>query len=47
MGICFTCSCQKRSGTVRNRLTGLVSSEPDELIRLCVSDPLSDVAIDL
>lgn len=46
-GICLSCCCRKRIGTVRNLLTGVVSSEPDEDIRLCVSTPLSDVTLDL
>jgi stearoyl-CoA 9-desaturase NADPH oxidoreductase len=47
MGICHTCTCRKRSGTVRNELTGETSSEADEEIRLCISTPLSDVTLDL
>lgn len=46
-GICFSCTCRKRSGMVRNVSTGATSSEPDEDIRLCVSVPLSDVTLDL
>jgi ferredoxin-NADP reductase len=46
-GICFTCACRKRSGVVRDLATGVVSSEPEEQIRLCVSEPLSDVTLDL
>jgi len=47
MGICHTCSCRKRSGTVKNLLTGEVSAAPDVEIQLCVSAPLSDLVIDL
>jgi stearoyl-CoA 9-desaturase NADPH oxidoreductase len=47
IGICQTCRCRKRSGTVRNLLTGQTSSEPDEDIRLCVSAPLSDLELAL
>ena len=47
MGICHTCTCRKLSGTVKNLLTGEVSSAPDEEIQLCVSAPLSDLVIDL
>jgi ferredoxin-NADP reductase len=47
MGICNTCSCRKRSGTVRNVITGECSSAGDEQIRVCVSVPLGDVALDL
>ncbi len=44
-GICRTCQCLKRSGTVTNLLTGQVSSPGEELIQLCISTPQS--AIDL
>lgn len=46
-GICFSCACRKRSGTVRNLSSGALSSEPDEEIRLCISTPMSDVTLDL
>jgi stearoyl-CoA 9-desaturase NADPH oxidoreductase len=47
MGICNTCSCRKRSGVVRNVLTGEISSARDEQIRICVSVPVGDVALHL
>lgn len=47
MGICNTCSCRKRSGTVRNLITGEYSGAGDEQIRICVSVPMGDVALDL
>jgi ferredoxin-NADP reductase len=47
MGICHTCTCRKLSGSVKNLLTGQVSTTPDEEIQLCVSAPLSDLVIDL
>ncbi len=47
MGICFSCVCKKESGSVHNLLTGETSSEPGEMIRLCVSQPVSDVTLDL
>jgi ferredoxin-NADP reductase len=47
MGICHTCRCRKRTGTVRNLLTGVLSSEPDEEIQICVSVPRSDVELHL
>jgi len=47
MGICHTCTCRKLTGTVRNTLTGEISSRDDEPIQLCVSAPLSDVSLDL
>jgi len=47
MGICQTCKCRKRSGTVQNVLTGEVSAEPDEDIQLCISVPRSNVEIEV
>jgi stearoyl-CoA 9-desaturase NADPH oxidoreductase len=47
MGICNTCSCRKRSGRVRNLISGEISSARDEQIRICVSVPLGDVELDL
>ena len=47
MGICHTCKCKKLSGVVRNELTGMLSTEPDEEIQLCMSTPRSDVILEL
>jgi ferredoxin-NADP reductase len=47
MGICNTCSCRKTAGTVRNVITGAISTARDEQIRICVSVPVGDVALDL
>lgn len=47
MGICRSCTCVKRAGTVRNALTGAISSAPDEPIQLCVSTPCTDVELSL
>jgi ferredoxin-NADP reductase len=47
MGICNTCSCRKTAGTVRNVITGELSTARDEHIRICVSVPVGDVALDL
>ncbi len=47
MGICFSCTAVKRDGTVRNVLTGEESSAPDEEIRVCVSAPVGDCAVEL
>ncbi len=47
MGICFSCTSRKAEGTVRNVLTGETSSLPDEDIRICVSAPVGDCAVDL
>jgi ferredoxin-NADP reductase len=46
-GICHTCTCRKRAGTVRNLATGEVSSGEDEDIQICVSAPVGDVVIEL
>jgi ferredoxin-NADP reductase len=47
MGICNTCATHKAQGTVRNVITGAISSACDEQIRLCVCVPVGDVALDL
>jgi stearoyl-CoA 9-desaturase NADPH oxidoreductase len=47
MGICQTCRSRKRTGAVQDVLTGAVSSEPDEEIRLCVSVARSDLDLAL
>lgn len=46
-GICRTCQCTKRSGTVLNQLTGIVSGPGEELIQLCISTPQSAVEVAL
>jgi ferredoxin-NADP reductase len=47
MGICNTCSCRKTAGTVRNVVTGEISTAREEQIRICVSVPVGDVELDL
>jgi stearoyl-CoA 9-desaturase NADPH oxidoreductase len=47
MGICHTCTCRKKAGTVRNLVSGEVSSADDEDIQICVSVPVGDVELDL
>lgn len=47
IGICHTCQCRKVSGQVENLLTGAISSEPHEMIQLCVSRAGSDLVIEL
>jgi len=47
MGICNTCVCRKASGVVEDIVTGAVSSEPDEDIRLCVSRARTDIELAL
>ncbi|CAN5142216.1 NADPH oxidoreductase [soil metagenome] len=46
-GICRTCQCQKRSGTVINLLTGQASGPGEELIQLCISTPQSALELAL
>lgn len=45
IGICRSCQCTKRSGTVENLQTGELSSTPNEAIRLCISVARSDVTL--
>ena len=47
MGICFSCTSRKTEGTVRNVLTGVESSLPDEDIQICVNAPVGDCVVDL
>ena len=47
IGICNTCQCLKRSGAVQNLRTGEITDSPNELIRLCVSAPLSPLTLSL
>jgi ferredoxin-NADP reductase len=47
MGICHSCRCRKLRGTVEDSVTGVVSSEPDQEIRLCVSLARSDLELAL
>jgi ferredoxin-NADP reductase len=47
MGICHTCTRRKTAGTVRNLVTGVVSTAPDEDVQICVSVPVGDVDLSL
>jgi len=47
MGICHSCTCRKTGGTVRNLITGAISTAESEDIQICVSVPVGDVDIDL
>ncbi len=47
MGICFSCTRTKTQGAVRNLLNGAVSTDACEDIRICITAPVGDVAIDL
>jgi ferredoxin-NADP reductase/ferredoxin len=47
MGVCHGCSCTKAAGIVKNVLTGVISEEEHEEIQICISVPLSDVALEI
>ena len=47
MGICHTCTRRKTAGTVRNLITGAVSTARDEDVQICVSVPVGDVDLSL
>lgn len=47
MGICSMCTCRKQSGAVKNLQTGEISTESDEDIRICISQPVGSVTLDL
>jgi ferredoxin-NADP reductase len=47
MGICHTCTRRKTAGTVRNLVTGAVSTAADEDVQICVSVPVGDVDLSL
>jgi ferredoxin-NADP reductase len=47
MGICRTCRCRKVEGPVRDLSTGAVDDAPGSDIRLCVTEPVGPVTLDL
>jgi ferredoxin-NADP reductase len=47
IGVCHQCICQKQSGQVRNIKTGKLSDQGPEEIQLCISQPHSNVVLDL
>lgn len=47
MGICHTCTRSLTCGTVRDAVTGELTTDADVEIRICVSVPVGDVEIDL
>ena len=47
IGICRTCRCRMTSGTVENLRTGKLTSEPGQLIQLCISAARSDLRLEL
>jgi ferredoxin-NADP reductase len=47
MGVCHQCQCMKRNGVVRDTRNGQLSPPGEQLIRLCVSQPLSELELEL
>ena len=47
MGICNTCSCTKVQGAVRNVLTDEIDAQSNTQIKLCISQAISPVVINL
>lgn len=47
MGVCNTCVCTKVSGAVKNQQTGEINDQNNVQIKLCVSEAVSPVEIDL
>ncbi len=47
MGICRMCTARKTAGSVRNVLSGEISSRADEDIQICISRPVGDVELAL
>lgn len=47
MGICHGCTRTKTSGAVKNINTGMVSSDENEEIQICVTVPCGDVVVDI
>ena len=47
MGVCNTCTCEKREGVVRNVLNGDLTAEPSTAIKLCVNRASTDLILEL
>lgn len=47
MGVCNTCAVKKLSGAVRHVVSGEVSANTDETIKVCVNVPVGDVSVAL
>lgn len=47
IGVCHQCHCTKKSGLVKNLLTGDVSDSGEQIIQLCISQPLSDLEMSI
>jgi ferredoxin len=47
MGVCHQCQCVKRSGIVRDTRSGQLSAPGEQLIQLCVSQPMGELELEL
>lgn len=47
MGVCNTCATRKNHGAVRHVISGEVSANTDETIKICVNVPVGDVNVAL
>ncbi len=47
MGVCNTCALKKNSGAVRHVVTGEISADTDQTIKICVQVPVGDVNVAL
>ena len=47
MGICYSCTCRKSAGQVRDLRTGQISEAGEADIQICVSVPVGTVVLDI
>lgn len=47
IGICHQCQCVKKKGIVKDTRTGALSDNAEQLIQLCVSQPMSDLELEI
>ena len=47
MGVCSTCTTQKKHGAISNIISGEVRANTDEPIKICVNKPVGDVCVAL
>ncbi|KAF7773766.1 hypothetical protein PCIT_a0083 [Pseudoalteromonas citrea] len=47
IGVCHQCQCVKNAGVVRDVRTGQLSDSGQQLIQLCVSEPVSDLELNI
>ena len=45
MGVCNTCATRKNTGAVRHVVSGEISADTDETIKICVQVPVGDVNV--